>query len=290
MNIALFGNNYQKERRPDIEHVVDTLADLGENVFVAPELREYLRAYEYPRLALLSDYEERAEIDFAFSLGGDGTFLGTATRLAGKEIPIVGINMGRLGFLADVAVDSLLPSMRMLHAGDYVVERHSMLQVEVVGESLSTSPFALNDVAVLKNDSSSTIEISTTVNGELLTNYVADGLVICTPTGSTGYNLSVGGPILVPSSQSFCLSPVAPHSLNVRPVVLRDDVEIALAVSSRSGSFLLAVDGRSESFKDDVRILLRKAPFCTKVVKIQRQHFFDTLRDKMMWGADQRKS
>ena len=156
------------------------------------------------------------------------------------------------------------------------------------GELSSFYPYALNEVAILKHDNSSLIEIATYVNGNYLTNYLADGLIVSTPTGSTGYSLSVGGPILVPQSGTFCISPIAPHSLSVRPVVVRDDVVIELKVHSRTKNFLLACDGQSESLPHSTTITVRCAPHTIKVIKIAHKHFFETLRDKLMWGADQR--
>lgn len=290
MRVALYGSAYQTQGLSDIERVLVPLCATGATVSVDSHLYSYME-----RCGWLSDYpvslleEEGEKTDFAFSLGGDGTFLSTATRVGSAGTPIVGVNLGRLGFLADVPVSEVATAIRALEQGDYVVEPRTLLEVVVEGGEWKSSPYALNDVAVLKTDISSTIDIATYVDGSLLTTYVADGLVVCTPTGSTGYSLSVGGPILSPHSANFCLSAVAPHSLSIRPVVLCDDVAIELKVSSRTGHFLLAVDGRSEPLSDRVSIQLKKAPFCTQVVKVKGQHFFDTLRGKMNWGADTRK-
>ena len=169
-----------------------------------------------------------------------------------------------------------------------MVENRKALAVLKNGELSNFYPYALNEVAVLKHDNSSLIEISTYVNGHFLTNYLADGLIVATPTGSTGYSLSVGGPILVPQSGTFCIAPIAPHSLSVRPVVVRDDVEIRLEVCSRTKNFLLACDGQSESLPHSTIISIHRAPHTINVVKIKHKHFFETLRDKLMWGADQR--
>ncbi len=165
-----------------------------------------------------------------------------------------------------------------------------MLLIEAENDSrdFADSPFALNEVAVLKHDNSSLIEIKTFIDGEFLTNYIVDGIIACTPTGSTGYSLSAGGPIMVPCANNFCLSPVAPHSLNVRPMVLCDDVEISFEVSSRSHNFMVAIDGRSESFHEGTRITLKKAKHQIRVMKICHRSFFNTLKDKLMWGVDNR--
>jgi NAD+ kinase len=229
------------------------------------------------------------EADMVISIGGDGTFLKAARRAGRKDIPILGINTGRLGFLADISPEEMTDTFREIYAGKYSVEERSVLRLYCDNEQFSESPYALNEIAVLKHDSSSMISIHTTINGAYLNTYQADGLVIATPTGSTAYSLSVGGPIIVPQSNSIVITPVAPHSLNVRPIVIRDDWEVALHVESRSHNFLIAVDGSSESCKDSTRLTIRKADYCIKVVKRFNHGFFDTLRSKMMWGADGRQ-
>ncbi|EJW93555.1 inorganic polyphosphate/ATP-NAD kinase [gut metagenome] len=175
-----------------------------------------------------------------------------------------------------------------IYSQHYKVEERSVLHLQCNNESLMKDPYALNEIAVLKRDSSSMISIHTSINGAHLTTYQADGLIIATPTGSTAYSLSVGGPIMVPHSQTFAITPVAPHSLNVRPIVICDDWEITLEVESRSHNFLVAVDGRSESCKDSTTLRVSRANYSIKVVKRYNHIFFDTLRDKMMWGADVR--
>lgn len=290
LRIALYGNGFQQARDENIDAVLALLVKAGMELWADTDVYHYLTQnglLDTHAVSLLHPGCPRA--DLALSLGGDGTFLSTAIRVGASGVPILGVNLGRLGFLADASMADFEEALRHLREGNYVVEPRSLLEVCVEGAELHSSPYGLNDVAVLKTDISSTIDIATFVDGERLTDYVADGLVVCTPTGSTGYSLSVGGPILVPQSKTFCLSPVAPHSLNIRPVVLCDDVTITLQVRSRSGNFLLAIDGRSETLCDSVTIHLKKAPFETLVVKTQRQHFFDTLRSKMMWGVDQRK-
>lgn len=172
--------------------------------------------------------------------------------------------------------------------GNYTVKRRSLIAVEVEGYALDIYPYALNEVAVLKHDNSALIEVQTWVDEALMTNYVADGLLLCTPTGSTAYSLSVGGPIMDPQSATFCLSPVAPHSLTMRPVVLRDDMVVRWNVKSRSGNFLLAIDGRSQTFPAGTTVGLRKADYTVPIVKMHPQDFFFVLREKMMWGLDQR--
>ena len=228
------------------------------------------------------------EADFVISMGGDGTFLRAASMVGEKQIPILGINMGRLGFLADINVNEVEHIIQALYEGDYSIETRAAIAVETDGKPLQGYHCALNDVAILKRDNASMISIRATVNGDYLTTYQADGLVVSTPTGSTAYSLSVGGPIIVPGTCVFSMTAVAPHSLNIRPIVIPDNAEISLTVESRSHNFLVALDGRSENCSEGTRLTLRKAPYLVKVVKRAGQRYFHTLREKMMWGADQR--
>ena len=221
-------------------------------------------------------------------MGGDGTFLTVAEKVRDRRIPILGINTGHLGFLAEVTTSGLETAIARVVRGEYEVQERSLIAIEDEDKELTLYPFALNEVALLKYDNSSLIEVETRVEGALLANYLADGLIICTPTGSTAYSLSVGGPVLEPQSATICLSPIAPHSLTVRPVVLRDDVTVEVHVRSRSGRFLLSVDGRSETLSADRVLRIHKAHYTLPVVSIPPHHFFSTLREKMMWGKDRR--
>ena len=248
--------------------------------------------------ALLASYGDEvtrdvsADVDMVISMGGDGTFLRAAERVGSLGIPIVGINTGHLGFLADVQTDEIEAFLSSVHRGDYSVRSRSVLRVEVLppefpqsaGQNCQLS-FALNEVAVTKHDSASMIGIHTYVNGEALTTYHGDGLLVATPTGSTAYSLSAGGPIIHPQSSVMLLTAVAPHSLNMRPIIISDDSTVELVVDSRSGRFLIAIDGTSRSVEAGTRILLSKAPYRINVVKQTGSTWFSTLRQKMMWGA-----
>ena len=227
--------------------------------------------------------------DYAVCIGGDGTFLDTASKVADKNIPIIGINAGRLGFLANFSPDHIETDIKDIISGSYSTQSHSVLNMKCDEIDLHGYPFALNEVAILKHDISSMITIHTSINGEPLTTYQADGLIVSTPTGSTAYSLSVGGPIIVPQSNTLCLTPIAPHSLNMRPIVLCDDYEIDLMVESRSQSFLISLDGRSQSYPDKIHLHIKKAPYHITVVTRHQQSYFSTLRKKMMWGADTRE-
>lgn len=289
LKFALFGNVYQAVKSASIQRVLACIGSYGAELAVDKDYYDFLKGslqLDVPASRIFegSDFEA----DFAISMGGDGTFLMTASRVGGKNIPILGINMGRLGFLADVVPDEIENCLRALHEEDYAVESRAVIQVEADGQQLGTANCALNDVAVLKRDTASMISIRTSIDGEYLTTYQADGLIVSTPTGSTAYSLSNGGPIIVPGTGVLLMTAVAPHSLNVRPIVIPDSAVVTLDVESRSHSFLVAIDGRSVTCEEGTRITLRRAPYNIRVVKRSGKKYFTTLREKMMWGADVR--
>ena len=289
LRFALFGNIYQVKKSASIQKVLSTIARYGGELYVDMEYYYFLKDNQHLDInatKVLSDDDFTA--DFAISMGGDGTFLKTASRVGKKNIPILGVNMGRLGFLADISPDDIEHTMDALHRDDYAIESRAVIEVEIDGQPMADVNYALNDVAILKRDTASMISISAHINGQLLTTYQADGLVISTPTGSTAYSLSNGGPIIVPGTKVFSMTAVAPHSLNIRPIVIPDSSVIELDVESRSHSFLVAIDGRSEIYKEGTKITLRRAPYYIKVVKRSDHRYFNTLREKMMWGADVR--
>lgn len=286
MKFALFGNTYQTKKSVHAATLLALLNEYGAEYDIDSDFyhflpEELMRKYPPRNVFKEADFDA----DMVISMGGDGTFLKSAMRVGRRNIPILGINTGHLGFLADISPKEMEETFREIFQGDYQVEDRSVLRLQNEGEALQDYPFALNEIAILKRDSSSMISIRTHINGALLTTYQADGLVIATPTGSTAYSLSVGGPIMVPHAGTIAITPVAPHSLNVRPIVVCDDWEITLDVGSRSHNFLVAIDGRSESCKEGTRLTITKADYCIKVVKRKSHIFFQTLREKMMWGG-----
>ena len=267
---AIYGNAYKRQEISSfIERAVAYLESHHATPLVEPENIE--------------------GVDYVISMGGDGTFLEAANKVGDREIPILGVNMGRLGFLADVLPSEIETTLDHVLRGDHIIEDHTVIKLEANGETVECNPFALNDIAVLKRDSASMISIRAYVNGDFLVNYQADGLIIATPTGSTAYSLSNGGPIIVPQSGSLCITPVAPHSLNIRPIVINDTSVIELEVCSRSHNFLVAVDGRSMKMAEETRLTICKAPYTIKLIKLKSQRYFSTLHEKLMWGADTRQ-
>ena len=291
LRFALFGNVFQAKKSSSVQKLLCLLeerqADLQVDATFYRFLTEDLQIAVPASARVITD--DDFEADFLISMGGDGSFLEAARRVGDKGIPILGVNMGRLGFLADVLPEDIEEVVTQIYDGQFSIDERCVLQLDYDRGTPEGYPFALNEVAVLKRDVSSMISIRVDINGEYLTTYQADGLIINTPTGSTGYALSVGGPIMQPGSRTLGLVPVAPHSLTVRPLTLTDDTEIALTVASRNHRFLVSLDGRSEKCSEDVRLTVRKAPYTIKVLKRPGQSFFRTLRTKLMWGTDPRE-
>ena len=286
---ALFGNIYQAKKSAHVLRLLSILGKHQAEVYIHKDFYLYLTKDQKMDIQVSGVFEgDDFEADMVLSMGGDGTFLKAASYVGKKNIPILGINTGRLGFLADISPEEMEETFEDIYRGNYKVEDRSVLQVFSESQFLKGYPCGLNEIAILKRDSSSMITIHTSINGAYLTTYQADGLVIATPTGSTAYSLSIGGPIIVPHSKTIAITPVAPHSLNVRPIVVNDDCEITLDVESRSHNFLVAIDGRSETCREGTRLTIRKADYHIKIVKRPNHVFFHTLRNKMMWGADGR--
>lgn len=289
LRIAILGNEFQQDRAVSMRKVLKRLFDHGAVVSVERiywnSLPAALKADFAPVMAFDGD---KFSADYVISMGGDGTFLRAAAMVRERGIPILGINTGHLGFLADFSPEEIEAGIDTLFTGEHRIVTRSTMAVTVDGRTLSGYPFALNEVAVLKRDNAAMIQIRASLDEEFLTTYQADGLVVSTPTGSTAYSLSNGGPILAPQTEAFCLTPVAPHSLNIRPLVISDKVEVELEVVSRSHNFLLAIDGRSETLAEGARIRLRRAPYDIHIVKRLSKRYFTTLREKMMWGKDNR--
>lgn len=289
MKIAIFANTHGPEILSHISVIFNFFRKSDNSILLEKSLYEFVRHHpdccpQHTEIIVDGNFEA----DLALSIGGDGTFLNTAAQVGDKNIPVLGINTGRLGFLADVATENIIPALNEVLAGNYEVEERTLLQVVTSDGTTFENPYALNEISVLKQDSSSMISINTHLNAEAIHTYQADGLLISTPTGSTAYSLSVGGPIVVPQASNFLLSPVASHSLNVRPLVVPDDWIIDLEIKSRSNCYQLSIDGRSVILNESTRLRIKKAPYSIKVIKVLNQTFFTTLKNKLMWGMDKR--
>lgn len=290
LRFAIFGNIYQADRSNGIQHLLHLLEQRRAEVSMERAFFDYLSKTRGVALDGVTPFnEDDFEADFVVSMGGDGTLLRSAYCVGDRCIPIIGVNMGRLGFLAGVGVDDIEEVLDSLYYGEYTVDCLAMVQVDTtLGNGEDVCDRALNEVAVLKRDNASMITIRTSINGEYIVTYHADGLIISTPTGSTAYSLSNGGPIMVPHTGVLCLTPVAPHSLTARPLVVPDSAVITLEVESRTHNFLVAADGRSSRYDESQILTISRSPFDAHIVKPKSKTYFSTLRQKMMWGADTR--
>lgn len=289
MRIAVFGNTYRTEILTHIQVLLNFFNQFNTTILLEEELYNFVGE---SKLCNLDGVEKIVnndfEADYALSIGGDGTFLNTAAHIGNKNIPVLGINTGRLGFLADIPAENMLQAFEAIMTSNYRIELRSLLFVEASDGTNFDYPYALNEVSVLKQDSSSMISINTHLNGEAIHTYQADGLLVATPTGSTAYSMSVGGPLVVPQAQNFILSPVASHSLNVRPLIVPDDWVIELDVKSRSHCYQVSLDGRTVILNEKTKLKITKANFSIKIIKQLNHTFFDNLKSKLMWGMDKR--
>ncbi len=292
MKVAVFGTSVSDDFIPVLEEFFQFLKKnkievqlfkpfysfLTEELHTAPYYTSFFHSF--------SDFNEQNE--FIFSVGGDGTFLHSVTNIRNFQVPVVGLNGGRLGFLADISRDQVSDALTHIFNHEYKVIERAMLQVDFIGRQNLDCNYALNEMTVLKTDTSSMINISAYLDKELLNNYWADGLIISTPTGSTAYSLSVGGPILTPDSENFIITPLAPHNLAIRPIVVPDTYEIKLKVEGRGTHYLASLDYRSTPVEFETNITVKKADFKLKTLQLPEQAFFNTLRNKLMWGIDRR--
>lgn len=288
MKIAIYGNLHQEQHAGSLAHIFEVLR--RNNVWTGIERHffEYLSTLipgiEADKVIDNNDFDT----DFIMSIGGDGTFLRTAGRTGRKQIPIVGINTGHLGYLSEVSADDFDTLFEEIKKGEYKVEQRTLLEITTDAGVALPNRYALNEVAIQKNASASMLRMDTEVNGNRLGTYLGDGLIVATPTGSTAYNLSVGGPILHPVSGCFAISPIAAHSLTMRPLVISDSSTIVITTAGRSQTFRVAIDGYSVSFPIGSRITLKKAEHTVRLLQRNSHNFACALRNKLMWGADSR--
>jgi NAD+ kinase len=291
MRVAVFGRGFPSYARENIATMFSKFSVLNHDVWIYEPLFEFLQKKTglRPKVAgLFSNHNDLpGDTDFLFSLGGDGTFLETVNLIRDSGIPVLGVNIGRLGFLSYISQENLGEKLESLFSGRFDIEDRMLLRVEVSGRTLDDLDVALNEVRIYKS-SGSLINIHVKANEEFLAAYWADGLLLSTPTGSTGYNLSVGGPIVIPESHSIILSPIAPHNLTVRPLVMTDSSVLHLSVDSRDPTFQLALDSRNIDLGVDTTVTVRRADYTLRMIRIENISFYSTLRNKLMWGADKR--
>lgn len=295
MRIALFGRAPKTQNLAYIEVVLEKLIEEGVQIGVYRPLRgavQQMKEEDFTELEyVVYDNEEELDNfdpDFLISLGGDGTILDATVLIQSKDIPILGINMGRLGFLANVAKGNIESSLDALFTGRFQLDFRSLLQVRTSCGKLMKPNFALNEITLARKESTSMITVHTYLNGNYLNSYWADGLIVSTPTGSTGYSLSCGGPIIMPNSDNFVLTPIAPHNLTMRPFVINDSNTLRMQVESRENEFLASLDSRIHSFTTETELLIQKADFRIALVQTELQDFPSTMRNKLSWGRDHR--
>jgi NAD+ kinase len=291
MKIAIYGRPANVSQVSFAENVIETLEKSACKILIHESYFKFLRQH----IVNLKTYEVfnshadlRNNIDFLFSIGGDGTLLDTVILVKDSKIPIVGVNAGRLGFLSSISKENLVNAVESLKKGHYSVDARTLLKLESDHAVFENENIALNDFTIHKMETSSMITIHAYLNGEYLNSYWADGIIISTPTGSTGYSLSCGGPIIVPQSESFVITPIAPHNLNVRPIVVSDKNVISLEVEGRSQHYMATLDSRSASIESGFQLALRKETYCINLIRLSNENFLNTLRGKLNWGLDKR--
>ncbi len=286
-NVAIFGSIHKNGFVQAANELIDVLKRNAVSVFLDNKVASFLSSSDANLINGCKVLEDKdlLSIDMALSLGGDGTFLKTAQAIGALEIPILGINLGHLGFLTDISSDEILQGIDDILKNGYSTECRALIKMNPAGQLTDPSKcVALNEIAILKSETSSMIKVNAYVNGEFLCSYRADGLIVSTPTGSTAYAMSVGSSIVAPESHDVILSPVAPHTLNQRPIVLPDDRTLEFEVSGRSENFLVSLDGRSYHCKIGSKLTICKAPYSVLVAKRKGHTYFQTLREKLNWG------
>ncbi|MBX7182751.1 MAG: NAD kinase [Bacteroidia bacterium] len=291
MKIALFGRPFDVRFDPQIRQMLAFLETSGFEIWLHEGFYQFLSKH-YKTLIkgkVFKTIEEiETEASMLLSVGGDGTMLESAKLVGKSKVPVLGINTGRLGFLSSVAVEDIEKALNAVKMGQFDLEERSMLQLVSPQDLFGPHPFALNELTVYRRDSASMITIHTYIDGNFLNSYWADGLIISTPTGSTGYSLSCGGPIIHPLSESFVITPIAPHNLNVRPFVVPDNSTIRIKVEGRKEKFIASLDSYTETISSDTELVITKSNTALQLVRLKDEHFFRTLTNKLNWGLDKR--
>lgn len=292
MKVAVFGKQFNKPFAKYAKLFFEILAGNKVDVIIYKPFYDFLLKEAKVKPEISGSFNKGDKLaedtDYVFSIGGDGTFLEAISYVVRTDIPIIGINSGRMGFLANIAKDEIENALDSLFRKEYDYESRTMIQLETENNLFGDQNYALNELTIFKKDTASMITVHTYLNNTFLNSYWADGLIISTPTGSTAYSLSVGGPIVVPNSNNFIISPIAPHNLTVRPIVISDMNEITLKVEGRSQQFIASLDHRSVIFDKGAELLIKKAGYQIKLIKLKNTSYFNTLRNKLMWGFDKR--
>ena len=291
MQIALYGRSIAKEHKPDVECLLAKLREKNIDIIIFEPLLEFLEKMLGHAIKIKSTFNSPSEVvkaaNVMLSIGGDGTFLESATFVEDSGIPVLGINFGRLGFLANISSKDISTAIEQLSTNNFSIENRTALQVEMPNNPYQNFPYGLNDLTIQKKGTAM-ITVNAYIDNKFLCTYWADGLIIATPTGSTAYSLSVGGPIVSPSTNAFVVSPIAPHNLTVRPLIIPDTSTITLEATTRDEEILMSLDSRSVNVNNTISVTIKKARFSIGIVNLQQNDYFKTLRNKLMWGADSR--
>ncbi|WP_426490164.1 NAD kinase [Hymenobacter sp. 102] len=290
MKIAILGKPFDENQTAFMQEMIDDLIRRQAEVSILESFYTYLSQHiQLPTgISTFRRGDSLHGTRFVLSIGGDGTLLDTVTHVGALQIPILGINTGRLGFLATISPDKIGPAIDALFKGHFVLEDRSLIRVDTDPDTFGDINFGLNEFSILKRDTSSMIVVHTYIDGEYLNSYWADGLIVSTPTGSTGYSLSCGGPVMLPQTNNFIIAPVCPHNLNVRPLIVSDRSVISFEIEGRSNNFLLSLDSRSSTVEAGIQIAVRRENFNARLVKLNHVNFLSTLRSKLNWGLDRR--
>jgi NAD+ kinase len=291
MRVAIYGRKVNKQTAEYFIKLLHILEEFGWKPVIEEELNNQLiqKAGISENYEIFRDHKDfHSGLDLVISMGGDGTFLKTVSYIRNSSVPIMGINTGRLGFLANISKDAMYETLAQVKNKEYEFQLRSLLRVHTEEDLFGADNFALNELTLHKKDTSSMITVHASLDNKYLNTYWADGLIVATPTGSTAYSLSCGGPIITPGCQVHILNPIAPHNLNVRPMVVPDHLPISLEVEGRDRTYLLSLDGNSKSIRQGEQVVIRKAEFMINVIKFEDNNFLDTIRNKMLWGIDTR--
>jgi NAD+ kinase len=288
MRIGLHGRDFKAKSSTFIEKLLHQLKHYGAEIWLSSRFVKQVEssALKKVKFKTFELGDNLKSLDFFFSLGGDGTMLESVTYVGKAEVPILGINTGRLGFLATTSREQADDALDSLFKGNYKIESRTLLKLISSPKLFGSINYALNDLTIMKKDTSSMITVHVFVDGELLNSYWADGIIVSTPTGSTGYSLSCGGPLVYPKSESFVITPVSPHNLGSRPIVIADNLEISFQIEGRSKKYLVSLDSRFETIDESVKLVVKKEKFKVKLVMLPGHHYFKTLRQKLNWGLD----
>jgi NAD+ kinase len=288
MKIGIHGRDFQAKSSRFIEKLLDQLSQYKAEIWLSSKFMRQLKSglLKNQKYKSFEPGDNLKNLNCFISLGGDGTMLESVTYVGRYEVPILGINTGRLGFLATTSRENADKALDFLFKGNYKIENRTLLRLSSTPRLFGSLNFALNDLTIMKKDTSSMITVHVYVDGVLLNSYWADGIIISTPTGSTGYSLSCGGPLVYPESESFIITPVSPHNLGSRPIVIADNSEISFQIEGRSKKYLVSLDSRFETIDDTARLVVKKEKFKVKLVMLPGQHYFKTLRQKLNWGLD----